>query len=149
MSNYNEYLHGDFKQLGFPNYIKMLDTELRLKDVSFLFTRENLPGPPFFGKYDAEFRFAIAHPSEDSGKRPFIAMIQTSLFHASIQDRQQAMLHSQFNYWPVPDRQALIADILQALEDHLRQSLSVSDRITAASRMHQGETLTAHVKKRC
>ncbi len=149
MSNYNEYLHGDFKQLGFPNYIKMLDTELRLKDVSFLFTRENLPGPPFFGKYDAEFRFAVAHPSEASGKRPFIAMIQSSLLDISVQDRHQSMLHSQFYYWPVPNCQALKADILQAFEDHLRHSLSVSDRMNAAGRLVQQEGLTAHVKKRC
>src|SRR5689334_21479090 len=71
MSNYNEYLHSDFKRLGFPEYIKMLDGELRLKDVTFLFTRQNLLDPPFFGKYNTEFRFAIVHPPEESGKRPY------------------------------------------------------------------------------
>ena len=149
MSNYNEYLHNDFNRLGFPNYIKMLDTELQLKSTSFLFTRENLVGAPFFGKYNTEFRFTVAHPSEDSGKRPFIAMIQSSLFDAAVQDRHEAMVHSQFYYWPVPNRQALTADILQFFEHHLRHNLSVSDRMNTASHLHQQEALSANVKKRC
>ena len=148
MSTYNEYLHSDFKQLGFPDYIKMLDSELQLKDVSFLFTRQNLPDAPFFGKFNTEFRFAVVHPSEDSGKRPYISLIQSSLLDGNIEDHRLAILHTQLYYQPLPTRQAIKQDIIQSFEDHLRKNISALNRINPTNPAEELEILAAHVRKR-
>ena len=148
MSTYNEYLHSDFKQLGFPDYIKMLDSELRLKDVSFLFTRQNLTGAPFFGKYNTDFRFAVVHPSEESGKRPYISLIQSNLLDPSIEDQRFAILHTRLYYHPLPTSQAIKEDLIQSFEDHLRHKISTLDRIRPTNPAEQLEILAAHVRKR-
>jgi len=148
MSTYNEYLHHDFKQLGFPDYIKMLDSELRLNDISFLFTRQNLLDAPFFGKFNTEFRFGVVHPSEDSGKRPYISLIQSSLLDASIEDHRLAVLHTQLYYQPLPNRQAIKQDILQSFEDLLRHNISTLNLIKPPNAAENLEILAAHVRKR-
>lgn len=148
MSNYNEYLHGDFKHLGFSNYIKMLDSELRLKDVSFLFTRQNLTGAPFFGRYNTEIRFAVVHPSEESGKRSYIGLIQSSLFDSGIEHRQEALIHNHLYYKPIPTQQAIIDHTIQLLEDHLRRKLSTVNRIAIGTPVEDLSILASHVRTR-
>ncbi|GGA93142.1 hypothetical protein [Puia dinghuensis] len=148
MSTYNEYLHSNFKQLGFPNYIKMLDSEIRLKDMSFLFTQENLQQAPFFGRYNTKLCFAIIHPTDESGKRPYIGLIQSSLLDAAPEDQQKALIHNQVYYTPVPNRQAIIKDTIQFLEDHLRRKLSSLNRIALGNPVHELQLLSSNVRKR-
>ena len=148
MSTYNEYLHSEFKQLGFPDYIKMLDSELRLKSVSFLFSRQTLTDAPFFGKYNTDFSFAVVHPTEESGKRPYISLIQASLLDPSIEDQRDAILHTRLYYRPLPSRQAINEDVIQSFDDHLRHEINTLDRIRRANPKEQLEILAAHVKKR-
>jgi hypothetical protein len=148
MSTYNEYLHGDFRRLGFPDYIKMLDGELRLKDVSVLSLREDLPAAPFFGKYSTEFRFALFHPSEESGKRPFISLIQSNLLDAAVEERQLAILHTRIYHHPLPSRLTMIDDIVQSFENHLRHNLSVLDRVITVDPGKELEELALQVVKR-
>lgn len=125
MSCYNEYLHHDFKQLGFPEYIKMLDREQRMSNFNFLTTQEKLSGPPFFGKYAADIRFTIINPEEETGKRPFIGLIQSTIFEASGGNDHAAVVSRQLYYPPFPDRRHIQADITHSLESVQRSRIAL------------------------
>src|SRR5580704_6469552 len=102
MSCYNEYLHHDFKELGFTDYIRMLDGESRVANLNFLTTREKLSEPPFFGRYSADIRFTIVNPSEETGKRPYIGLIQFAVFEANGSKNESALINQQIYYPPFP-----------------------------------------------
>jgi hypothetical protein len=136
MSCYNEYLHHDFKELGFPDYIKMLDGESRVANLNFLTTHEKLPEPPFFGKYSADIKFTIVNPSEETGKRPYIGLIQSTVFEASRGDNEPGMIHQQIYYPPFPEKRMIKQDITRSIEKIVRDRIAVATSQPAPDFIH-------------
>lgn len=124
MSTYNDYLHDDFKRLGFPEYVKMLDSETCLTNLSFLSTRENLQQPPAPGQYAIEFDFTIITPTPTSGKRPYIGLIQATLTNEQADNQQENPIATQLFYPPFPNRQDMREAITKMLQARESQELS-------------------------
>lgn len=124
MSTYNDYLHDDFKRLGFPEYVKMLDSETCLTNLSFLSTRENLQQPPVPGQYAIEFDFTIITPTPTSGKRPYIGLIQATLTNEQADNQQENPIATQLFYPPLPNRQDMREAITKMLQARESQELS-------------------------
>jgi len=123
MSTYNEYLHHDLKELGYMDYIKMLDGEKRFANLNFLTTQERLSEPPFFGKYSANITFAIVNPLEDSGKRPYIGLICTTIFEVYGAKIEPGLVHEQIYYPPFPNKLQMKQDVTLTIEKIIRNQI--------------------------